>query len=733
MKKSLFLSSALNFIFIGFLTIFFIESCEELEPVNPADTNYTLKAPTLVSVQAITDVQVDLTWQNNEEHTEEFIVSRKRSGSDSYDSIAVLPKDILSYTDTSCILAVPYSYGVTSKVQSNQSALSNEWVTATNFPPPPSVSISAVSGSSVQISWVDSCDFESGYRIERDSGVGYTQIGEVEQNITTFTDSLVNYVTEYSYRVAGYTNSNISTYTYSGSAYAPIPAPSNLIVEPNSTTSVRLSWIDNCEFETGFIVLRDTGAGYETLEILGTDITEYIDETVIENISYTYVVDVFDQHSNYGRSNVAEIDFPNISTYLVPSQYSDISSAINVASTGDSIIVAAGVYYASSILVDKNLTIGSEYLLTDDSLAIVNTIIDGTGSFTQFNILDDVSIVGLSIINGGTSGSIDCADNLNLTIDHCKITQSLGNGINIGDYSSATISATTINTISSTGISFNVENTSLTIIGSHFDGNYYAIDNSGGCANSSILIDRTSITGSSIGIELSNSNSVDLTIRSSNINENSCAIDFRGNNNSIALDSVNILDNVYDGSGLEIVLNLSEGVIGSIRNSNFIGNNSVSLVYTDFGSAIDWYRCKIVGNSSNAQFMIVSGGFFNCIIEENNTSYYLLYTRLIENSVICSNNVSGIFFQGTSPIINSIIWNNSNSVYYIGTSIRYSNIQEEVEGIGNIMIDPQFSDSDYHLSVESPCIDSGNPSPEYNDLDGSRNDMGVYGGPNGGW
>ncbi|HEX9973656.1 MAG TPA: T9SS type A sorting domain-containing protein, partial [bacterium] len=29
----------------------------------------------------------------------------------------------------------------------------------------------------------------------------------------------------------------------------------------------------------------------------------------------------------------------------------------------------------------------------------------------------------------------------------------------------------------------------------------------------------------------------------------------------------------------------------------------------------------------------------------------------------------------------------------------------------------------------SPCIDAGNPDPAYNDLDGSRNDMGAFGGP----
>ncbi|MFC1484774.1 hypothetical protein ACFL6Q_06990, partial [Candidatus Neomarinimicrobiota bacterium] len=53
-------------------------------------------------------------------------------------------------------------------------------------------------------------------------------------------------------------------------------------------------------------------------------------------------------------------------------------------------------------------------------------------------------------------------------------------------------------------------------------------------------------------------------------------------------------------------------------------------------------------------------------------------------------------------------------------------------GDGNLDQDPLFTnptDSNFHLSASSPCIDTGDPAPEFNDADGSRNDMGAYGGP----
>jgi hypothetical protein len=49
---------------------------------------------------------------------------------------------------------------------------------------------------------------------------------------------------------------------------------------------------------------------------------------------------------------------------------------------------------------------------------------------------------------------------------------------------------------------------------------------------------------------------------------------------------------------------------------------------------------------------------------------------------------------------------------------------------GNIFSDPLMTE-DWELESDSPCIDAGDPNVE--DPDGSRSDIGAFGGPDGSW
>ncbi len=116
---------------------------------------------------------------------------------------------------------------------------------------------------------------------------------------------------------------------------------------------------------------------------------------------------------------------------------------------------------------------------------------------------------------------------------------------------------------------------------------------------------------------------------------------------------------------------------------------------------------------------------------------------LIKNNTLFGNRESGIMCCGDikMPVIkNNIIWQNKQPFYLYGGAeradipITYNNIQGGFKGTGNIDSPPQFENAEtlnFRLMENSPCIDAGDPQQQYNDIDGSRNDIGATGGPNG--
>lgn len=70
----------------------------------------------------------------------------------------------------------------------------------------------------------------------------------------------------------------------------------------------------------------------------------------------------------------------------------------------------------------------------------------------------------------------------------------------------------------------------------------------------------------------------------------------------------------------------------------------------------------------------------------------------------------------------NIVWNNKDG--------NYRDIWDQTDINGNLSLDPGFRDStDFHLRQDSPARDAG--CPDIFDTDGSRSDIGLYGGPQG--
>ena len=94
---------------------------------------------------------------------------------------------------------------------------------------------------------------------------------------------------------------------------------------------------------------------------------------------------------------------------------------------------------------------------------------------------------------------------------------------------------------------------------------------------------------------------------------------------------------------------------------------------------------------------------------------------------------------GDFAFVNNAVVGNTSRFEPVGMANRYNAYWQnsggdDVGGEGNLAADPGFVDAagaDYRLGSGSPLIDAGDPGVL--DADGSRSDVGAWGGPNGSW
>lgn len=166
-----------------------------------------------------------------------------------------------------------------------------------------------------------------------------------------------------------------------------------------------------------------------------------------------------------------------------------------------------------------------------------------------------------------------------------------------------------------------------------------------------------------------------------------------------------------------------------ITRSRFVGNRT-----SNTGGGFHSYKgAPRIRNSLFWKNVALSGGGVSC--DESLCS-------LINNTIVENRGASyggGVFIDGgATKILNCIVWENGDDLYSesFGTASRpdHTNISDGdfLRINGNLSENPMFVDmarGDFRLMPESPCRDAGHSAAAYNDTDGSRNDMGAYGGP----
>jgi hypothetical protein len=181
---------------------------------------------------------------------------------------------------------------------------------------------------------------------------------------------------------------------------------------------------------------------------------------------------------------------------------------------------------------------------------------------------------------------------------------------------------------------------------------------------------------------------------------------------------------------------VSAGKYSKVIGNRIIGNRTEGVTAT---------QNVLIANNlfMNCSFAVNSGGEFDTVTVQNNTisSVGIMYTNnqhairigwdqapmIIRNNIIAYNNGMGIFVTAANSVVADKFTLRSNNIFM--NSVNYF-LADDATGLnGNIASDPLFCNNDslFYLSSDSPCIDAGDSSMQ--DIDGSRSDMGITGGP----
>ena len=400
-----------------------------------------------------------------------------------------------------------------------------------------------------------------------------------------------------------------------------------------------------------------------------------------------------------------------------------------------SIALLFGVLFLQSSLINTSATIRyvsktglsiPPYITwetaADSIQECINVSVFGDTIYVANGVYEEqvVMIAGLSLIGAGTdscivdSRSFPLTNNQTITMQNASLVKGFyirtSNNFDYGYgiYTEAQSGLITLNKFSNANVGVVLEGSNITAYKNYCFNIRIGVSvfNSNSIVRKNDIFTLIETIGKAISIGAFNNNYKPI-IDSNYIETKSDGISLSFASRPIIKNNVIILKQLGGSEGI---------IIGGTSDSAWIYNN---LIYAEAGRE---------GIDSQIEFLQLYNNYMTGYFDEPQNSEYVLKISsndIVKNNVV-TNTERGVKTTGTQNLVFQYnnIWNND---------INYSGFTPDTT---NLFVNPMVvnddhtqGDLDFHLQKYSPLIDAGDPN--ILDRDGSRSDIGLYGGPYG--